>query len=360
MHHSRLSRPGQPHVAYLIDPRFPGGTSAAVASELRVVSSIARITVHAYASRMFEGHDVAPSLRRTLDDLALPMTWDAGRIAADLVIVHNPCFLKSETCFAPKIITRHLVAVTHENFQRPGGAEPFDVAGCLRCLDRSSFALRRTLAPVSPYNRHTVTDWLRGREEAGRWSLLAEDWHNICDGARGGVVAQSAPADRRGRFSRPGFEKFPPLSVLDACFPRTAAANVILGADNLIRERLHRPHWTMIPFQGVEMEDYFDMIDFMVYYTARTFRESFGRVLAEAVGAGKVVISDQDTASPFGGAVIAARPAEVDDVITRLVNQPRRYLDQVRRGQAALEQYSADAFLARHESVFRDARVHDG
>ena len=86
------------------------------------------------------------------------------------------------------------------------------------------------------------------------------------------------------------------------------------------------------------------MIDFMVYFTAPTLRESFGRVLAEGIAAGKVVISDPGTASIFEGAVVAANPQGVDKQIARFLSDPARYRLQVELAQTGLKVFSADRF----------------
>jgi glycosyltransferase involved in cell wall biosynthesis len=90
----------------------------------------------------------------------------------------------------------------------------------------------------------------------------------------------------------------------------------------------------------------------MVYFTAPTFRESFGRVLAEGIAAGKVVITDPDTAAIFGDAVVAARPEEVDAIVAGFVAAPDRYAAQVRKAQARLEGFSGEAFLRAQAPVF--------
>jgi glycosyltransferase involved in cell wall biosynthesis len=131
---------------------------------------------------------------------------------------------------------------------------------------------------------------------------------------------------------------------MDLCFPRSAQANVILGADSLIGAGVVRPHWQMVPFRGMEVERYFGLIDFMVYFTQPTLRESFGRVLAEAMAAGKVVITDPDTASTFGDGVIGGQPQEVDAIVARHIADPRLYAAQVARGQGRLSDFSAAAF----------------
>lgn len=338
---------GAGKIAYLIEPRFSGGTSAAVAAELAVARGAAgQVRVHGFRARMFAERPPAPVLEDRLDRLGLPLDWDSAVIRGDLVILHNPSFLKFDGAFARRIVARHLVLVTHENFLRPGGAEAFDVAHCLGLIDRASFALRKTLAPVSAHNRETVATWLDSRQRradrAGGWRMLDDDWFNICDTDLIAPVAR--PRDRRGRLSRPSAEKFPALADLDLCFPPGAECNLLLGADGLAEAARTRPHWTLYPFNGLAPAEFYDRIDFMVHFVAPTWSESFGRVLAEAVAAGKVVISDARTAAMLPGAVIAARPDEVDAVIARHVADPDLYQGQVRSAQARLAAYSPARF----------------
>ena len=331
-----------PTIAYVIEPRFPGGTSAAVARELKIASRFGSIEIHGVTSKMFGDRPVSPVLQEALNDLRLDIIWDAPQISADLVILHNPSFLKFQQRFEPRIVARHLVVVTHENFIRPGGFESYDVAKCLDMIRTSSLVLHRTIAPVSQYNRSTTIDWLQGNSQGEYWVVSDDDWFNICDFTF--LPPREAPQDRRGRHSRPGIEKFPSLTDMDACFPKHALSNVILGADPFLKIGLARPHWQAYPFQGIEVKEYFEMIDFMVYFTAPTLRESFGRVLAEGVAAGKVVISDVGTASVFEGAVVASTPQGVDALIAGYVSDPESYHRHVEQAQRTLRMFSSDRF----------------
>ncbi|MCB2135851.1 MAG: hypothetical protein KDE08_07885 [Rhodobacteraceae bacterium] len=328
-------------LAYVIDPRFPGGTSSAVAQELRVTARKADVSIHAAASRMFSGTEIAPQLKDVLVDLGLTVNWNSRTIAADTVIIHNPSFLKFEKIWDVRIIARNLIVVAHENFLRPGEVEAFDVGRCLGLIDRASLSLAKTIAPISPHNRQGVTRWLASHG-AGPWRIAAEDWFNICAFPIEPPVER--PRDRRGRHSRPGFEKFPSLADMDLCFPDHAESNVILGGDTFLGGDTHRPHWSLHPFRAIDVAEFFGMIDFMVYFTAPTWRESFGRVLAEAIAAGKVVISDAGTAATFSDAVVAATPAEVDGIVAAFITDPASYRRHVRKAQSRLKDFAPDAF----------------
>ncbi|MGC3937223.1 hypothetical protein ACOTTU_05410 [Roseobacter sp. EG26] len=332
----------RPKIAYVLDPRFPGGTSSAVAAELECVSQTARVEVHAISTAMFPGQPVAPQLASVLRRLNIPLIWDAGEISGDAVILHNPSCLKFQETLDTTIIAKRLVVVAHENFLRPGGAEAFDVARCLDLIARCSVTLERSIAPISPWNRKTVEQWLLANPSYDVWSVLDWDWFNICAFDRHPPTA--FPTDRRGRHSRAGFEKFPQRDVMDLCFPQTAKQNTILGADNFLGEPNTPTHWTLYPFGGVSLAHFFEQIDFFVYFTAATWRESFGRVLAEAVAAGKIAISDVDTAASFDGAVIGASPADVTAIVKGYLIDPDRYQDDVLAGQKKLEQFSSQAF----------------
>ncbi|MEM9343085.1 MAG: hypothetical protein AAGA87_08580 [Pseudomonadota bacterium] len=330
----------KPKLAYVIDPRFPGGTSAAVARELPHAAEIGHLSVHALETKMFKGRDAAPVLTTALDDLGLPLTWEPPAIEADVVVVHNPSCLKFNDTFASRIVCRKLIVVTHENFVRPGGVDGFDVARCLGHLDRCAVAVEKILAPISDHNRACIEAWFANNDRGG-WTLDAANWPNICDFEA--IAPTATPRDRRGRHSRPGLEKFPSLADLDACFPPHAEANILLGADPLLDPALERPHWTVHPFQAMSVADYLSQIDFLVYFTAPTWRESFGRVLAEASFAGKAVLTDADTAASLGGGAIVVRPDEVDAAITCLCADPKAYADAVKTSQSHLAKHNSAA-----------------
>jgi len=328
-----------PTLAYLVETRAPGGTAAAVAEELRALAGHAPPVVHALGSSMFAGRPPAPALA-----LAAPRPA-GGTVAADVVVMHNPSFLRYDDRPACRILARHLIAVAHENFLLPDGGEAFDVARCLSGLAAASLAARRSIAPVSPGNRRSVTEWLRRNPRLSGWDVLDADWTSIFPGPF--APPSAAPADRRGRLSRPGPEKFPDLATLDLLFPPSAAANLIMGGEPLAAAARARPHWTVLPFRALDRADFFARIDFLVYFTSPHWKESLGRVIGEAVAAGKVAITDPATAANWGGAAIGAEPGEVAGIIAGMIRRPASYRQQVRAAQAALGAFSAAAFLDR-------------
>jgi hypothetical protein len=343
---------GHRTIAYFIDPRFSGGTSTSFAAELGVANDLGRVTVSAVSGGLFKGNAISPAVQAAMDDLELGIVWDPPSVSGDLVVIHNPVFLSTCATLPVRITARDLIVVAHENFLRPGGYEGFDVTGTMDRIDRGSLAQRKWIAPISPHNRRMAGDWLASGPLAVRWRLLPVDWTNIVTGLM--RPAATVPRDRRGRMSRPGPEKFPETAVLDILFPAHAEANVILGADALLQMDDRRRHWTLLPFGSVPVDEFLGMIDFLVHFGAPTWRESFGLAIAEAIVAGKVVITDARTAEVFGDAVIAAEPGDVDRVIRSLVAAPADYADQVRRGQKAMSAWSADVLRDCISAVLSD------
>ena len=331
-------------VAVVLDPRFSGGTSSAVARELRAVAHLFDLSIHAIETKMFKGRGVNPKIQSALDDLGLTMSWNDRVIAAEVVVLHNPSAFKFDDDPAFRITSDRLIIVTHENFLRPDGvSEGFDVARCLSLIERASISRAQYLAPVSGYNRRGVVSWLSRNPRP--WRLTEFDWFNICDFDM--IEPVSEPRDRRGRLSRAGYEKFPALSVMKAHFPEHAECCKILGADSFLADPVAIPkHWELHRFGSRQVDAFLSEIDFFVYFTHPGWRESFGRVIAEAICAGKVVITDPGTAEIFGDAVISSCGDDVDAVISGFIADPASYGRFVRRAQAIIKGFDARHFVA--------------
>ena len=237
----------------------------------------------------------------------------------------------------PRLSAARTIVVTHENFLRPGGAEGFDVGHCLDLVAARTAAAargcsrrsrRRTARPSRPGSPS-------GRPAAGR--LAGDDWPNIVAHRRAEPTA--APRDRRGRHSRPGFEKFPPLADLRAQFPAHAercAHPRRRHAAARPRRRCRRTgscyRFGAMPVDGLPRRASTSSST----SPTRCWRESFGRAIAEAIAAGKLVITDPATAATFGPGVIADDGSGVDAIVAAHVADPRRYAAAVRRAQADL------------------------
>lgn len=332
-------------LAIVLDPRFPGGTAASVAEELRAMRGHVELHVAALDTTMFEGQPVNPRFLAALDEAGIKLDWNPRVIRGDTIVFHNPSCLRFGIKRMPRMSCNTAYVITHENFLRPSGSEGFDVAGCIGLIERALVAGRMLLAPVSKVNRRGVETWLAQREP-GPWTIAPFDWFNICSGPfRNPTVA---PRDRRGRHSRPGFEKFPPWEAMLRHFPPHAEHCLLLGVDGFLQgDRVLPRHWQAVPFGAMPVEQFLDAIDFFVYFTNPLWRESFGRVIAEAIAAGKLVITDPETAETFGPGVVASTGDDVDEIVAGFIAEPQRYGRAVRQAQADLARLSPDEFRER-------------
>ena len=341
----------RPELAILVDPRFPGGTAGAVAAEIAALAPHVALEVHALRTRMFQGREVNPVLAAALEAHGLALVEEAAAIRAETIAFHNPSCLRHDPLLRPRLSCARAFVVCHENFLRPGGSEGFDVAHCLGLFGAALACGAPVLAPISPWNREGVLAWQAAARPLGApgsdWPVAPVDWFNVL--AHPLRAPSPAPRDRRGRHSRPGLEKFPARDRLARQFPETAEACVILGADTLMGPEMAPPrHWRLLPFGALEPARFLEEIDFFVYFTNPLWRESFGRAIAEAIAAGKVVITDPGTAAAFGPAVIAD-PEEgagdaLDRVIAGFIADPARYRDFVARAQASLARFGPEPF----------------
>lgn len=331
-------------LAMVIDPRFPGGTSSAVADEIRALSGAVDLEVVALETAMFKGRHTHPAIEAALEDAGLVLQWSPAVVRADTIVIHNPSCLRFNKGIAARLSCAQAVVVTHENFLRPNGSESYDVAACLDLIEVALVAGRRCLAPVSTYNRETVEHWLTSH---GRhWTTAKENWLSILDLAV--TPPNRTPRDRRGRHSRPGLEKFPSLPTLQEHFPSHAERCVILGADSLMTSGDPAPpHWELRRFGACPVKTFLAEIDFFVYFTNPNWRESFGRVIAEAIAAGKLVITDPGTAASFGPAVVASEGGDVDAIIRGFCAEPQRYVRFVEAAQAELARFRPSTVVQR-------------
>ena len=108
----------RPRIAVLVDPRFPGGTSSAVAHEILAMHRRADLTIHFLETRMFKGREINPTLQRALDETGLTPVWNAPVVRSDIVVFHNPSALKFDERLRSRILCDRLIVVTHAGGHR--------------------------------------------------------------------------------------------------------------------------------------------------------------------------------------------------------------------------------------------------
>lgn len=330
----------QTRISLVLDPRFPGGTSSAVAQEIPELLELCPVEIIGITSGMFpEGTPINPTLEAVLQSHGLDIKWDPAVVSSDVIVLHNPSFLKFEAELNTRFVCDQFVVVTHENFLAPDGSPVFDAEACFDLLDEALLTRQKTIAPVSDYNRETAIAWSAQTE--CDWDIADANWFNICTFEM--TAPTSAPRDRRGRHSRPGFEKFPDMETMETLFPPSCDTVAILGA-NTLRDVSPPAHWSLFDFRDIPVSQLLDRIDFFVYFTNPRWRESFGRVLAEAVAAGKLVITDPKTAQNIGEGLVGTTPDQVQTLIEGFIADPQSYQRTVLDAQNTISNFSAETF----------------
>ena len=142
--------------------------------------------------------------------------WNPPVVRADIVVFHNPSCLQVRRPARP---AHQLPAGLRRHPREFPAARTARRAStwrrCLRLIDAALVCRAPLLAPVSALQPPHVEAWARGPARlAGRRLRLARtSATSRC------APPTAAPRDRRGRHSRPGFEKFPPLETMLAHFP---------------------------------------------------------------------------------------------------------------------------------------------
>lgn len=275
-------------------------------------------------------------LAEAIEEFGIAVREEFQTVSASTVIIDNPSVFRFETSIAFRIVADNVLLVMHENPVNSVGQYQYDVERILRIIKDASFCNNLIIAPISEVNRTLINRSIKG------FPVAANDWFNIMDFE----IADPKPpeADRRGRHSRPGPEKWPDEQTMLKCFP-DRSDNFILGAD-WVREAypaLARQA-NLYNFGTMPVDLFLNKFDFFVYYHAPAWRESFGRVVAEAVAAGKVVICEKYLARTFGEACIAIDVDEIDRTVSEYLDQPTKYIDQVIRSQNVIRSFSRETF----------------
>jgi hypothetical protein len=339
------------------DFRFPGGTSGAVAHELRALRSTSH-TVGLYhvssaylGSKPFTWHqEIVAEIERG----AVPVVPEGTAAEASVIFVHSPWILR-------KMVPTHLraplrILVAHH--------PPVDARGRLyydpRVVERSArsaFGGSLVWAPISPVCRDAF-------DAAGLiFPRLRMDWTNLLfvddwGAARPGLLGARPII---GRHSRPRNEKWPATrDALFQVFPDGGDIQVkLMGLSNKMKELIGAPpiNWQTMETNEIPVRDFLSAIDFFVYFHHPDWVEAYGRTVAEAAAAGCVVILPDYLKRTFGDAGLYCEPAEALDLVRSTAADRERFAEFSARGRQVIEQrFGPTSYLDRLQRVLAAAR----
>jgi hypothetical protein len=322
----------------LADCRFPGGTSSALAQELRALAPTGlRVGLaHVPVAKFRPDHPLHPALLDAWHSgLAEPIKADES-IGAEVVVAHNPYGFAHRPLPPTDIRSGKRILVVHATALNGRGQLNYDPWSVARHL-RDGLGDAVVWAPISALCRQNMAD-------AGLpVPLLREDWRNIlvADDWRPPRARQLRPTISVGRHSRPELDKWPPTRPeLFAVYPPDDD-NVrvrLLGVD----ERLEAlaggwPRgWEVFRFDEIAPRDFLQTIDFFGYFHHPRWVETFGRCTAEAVASGAVAILPPYMRTNFGDAAVYCTADEAVATARRIHADPDLYAELSRRGGAII------------------------
>jgi UDP:flavonoid glycosyltransferase YjiC (YdhE family) len=329
------------------DLRFPGGTSASLAEEVRVQAAAGYRTglLQVFGPLVATSRAVNPLLRRAVDTGAADLLPPRGTVCARLAVLRHPAVFAELPEPAPRLEAEQVVLVANSAARGGDGEVFYDVRAVDEVVHRWT-GVRPLWAPIGPLVRPDL-------ERAGV-QVREQDWVNLIDvdawAADRSAFRDDVPVI--GRHSRPQAAKWPSsAAAITAAYPTDGSVRVrVLGGAAAVRDVLGTvpERWEVEEFGERHPRDFLADVDFFVYYHHEHLVEAFGRTVMEALASGAVAVLPPGLRASFGDAAVYAEPGEAMAVVRRLHADRAAYEEQSRRGQDWVrERHGAPAHLER-------------
>lgn len=340
--------PRQLDVVVVADPRFPGGTSTAIAAEIEAQARAGYRTglISIKGPLLKYPHPIHPQLRQMIDDGQCALLDPETPVSAGLILLHHPQILHNLPTRHLRIDAEHTRLVVHQPLADADGKPFYD----WRRIDRNAEALLGrpvTWSPVGPVVRAQL-------EQLGERPLIAAtNWHNVLDPEAWQPGPGRAPScvPVIGRHSRPDPLKWPATreEVLQV-YPDAADLNVrMLGIDAALMGQLAPipANWEVLPFSNEGVASFLRSLGVYVYFHHPRWLEAFGRSVIEAMATGLPTILPHYFAALFEEAALYATPAAAAGAARALLDSPSAWRAQ---SEAAMIAVRARFSYAHHVS----------
>jgi hypothetical protein len=339
------------------DFRFPGGTSAAIAHELRALRSTSHTVGLYHVSSAYLGRKPVSWHQEIVAEIergAVPVIPEGAAAEASVMFVHSPWVLRK---MAPTRLRAPLrVLVAHH--------PPVDARGRLyydpRVVERSArsaFGGSLVWAPISPVCRDAF-------DTAGlTFPRLRMDWTNLLFVDDWGIARDRLIGARPiiGRHSRPRNEKWPATrEALFQVYPNGGDVEVhLMGLASNTKAIIgaYPSNWRTMKPNEIPVPQFLRAIDFFVYFHHPDWVEAYGRTVAEAAAAGCVVVLPSYLKRTFGDAGLYCEPAEALDLVRTVAADRERFAALSARGREVIGQrFGLASYLDRLQRVLGAAR----
>ncbi|MGD9477212.1 glycosyltransferase [Shinella sp. G-2] len=343
-------------IIFVADPRFEGGTSTALAVEIRAAARAgfrcALLCVKGPIIR--HTFPVHAQLRAHLDEWLVERLDPVQPATCDLALVHHPSILENYMTPRPRIDASQVIVVLHHPVFDRTGKRQYDLGRVARHCEMA-FGRAARFAAVSDVVRQSLPLVLPEGS-----NLLADDWVNLIDLDE---WPARPPSELRrpltiGRHSRPDIQKWPDtLHTATQAYPTEAQAfsvRVLGGGDYLTDKYGPLPaNWIIQPFSFEGVQQFLSTLDFYVYFHSNAWSEAFGRTILEALATGLVCILPRHFEPLFGEAALYCTPREVRELIEALAADPERYREQADKARRFAEDRHSDRLYSSRIEALR-------
>jgi len=341
-------------IVYVIEARFEGGVSTAVATELDdllfqtnpPLVGIVLIKAHLLGLPW----PVHPGIRKHITSGQLRVLRPTERWTTQIALVHHPVVFANLPREPLPVRAERAILVLHHPLFDNGGKRQYDLeeveSNILATLSKECF-----IAPVSPVVRRSLR---RHIPKSG--IVVDEDWLNVIEPADWPFdTTRPAPDPDHiviGRHARPDRLKWPDTRAEAEQIYGANRSDVeirILGGGPFLDMLYTAPlpeNWIQHPFDSEGVAAFLSGLDFYVYYHATDWSEAFGRTILEALACGLVTILPPHFEEMFGAAALYAKPADVMDLIDTFVADPDAYHRQRRAARTWVMRHHAAAYRA--------------
>lgn len=343
-------------VIIVADFRFPGGTSSAVAAEIRALHqggfSVALYQMNSPILTSARSWNDRICRRVEAEQAVVLRPGEAA--SCDLLLAHSPWLFTRPQPEQPRIEAGLRILVAHHTPTDAKGRLNYDPELVNRNACRA-FGSPFYWAPISPVCRDSF-------EKAGLTRpQLRFDWANVVFVDDWGRTRSGLLGDRPvlGRHSRPQLDKWGARRA-DVLSPYPEGMEVrLLGAGEQVRALIEPApeKWMVWDFDEMPVKDFLAGLDFFVYFHHPDWIETFGLTVAEAAAAGCVVITHPYLERTFGSAALYCWPEEASRLIRSIAEDPQRFAEQSALGRAVIdERFGPQAYRDRFEQLLAASR----
>ncbi|WP_341213378.1 glycosyltransferase [uncultured Limimaricola sp.] len=345
------------------DPRFAGGSTAALVSDVTAMSALGLKIglLFVRSAYLDDSRDVANTKALALRDLPGVTALSPGcRARGDVAFLHHPLVFSRGIEERARLSVRRALLVAHHPPFRSDGSLEYNPVGAIRRA-RAALGISARFAPVSPYVRAQLASF------APLVVQSSMDWPNIFATEDWPVLR--APFSGNGptvigRHSRVDTLKFPATGAEnDAAYPAGPDLKVrVMGCpvEALKKIGAHPQRWDILAFGEEPVADFLNSLDIFVYFYHPGIEEAFGRTVVEAALCGRPLLLDPRLRRTFGDLASYCTPSEVASAVDRLAANPalaRQRATEVRDKMAA--NYGSQSLGRRLELIVSDKGVRD-